>query len=134
MTAVRIRSIRNSTDGEVTVINLAEPNHPGNKVTLTGKGWEFCEIKIPRCETDNDWHYNHRISLELKRPKPSNIWIFRTGDQLCYCTSPEFSDRHPVGVDPGIETDEDRYLAINEDGSFVIVKASFWLISKWSPK
>jgi len=133
MTAVKIRSIRNKTDGEVTLINLAEIDKPWNKVTLSAKGWEGCEVNIPRCETNNDWRSNHRISLELKRPEPSKIWIFQTGEQLCYCTTTEFSDRHHVRGDPGVEAEEDRYLVVNDDGSFVIIKASFWLYSKWLP-
>lgn len=46
MTTVRIRPIRNRTDAEVSVINLAEPDNPDIKVAISGKGWEFCEIKI----------------------------------------------------------------------------------------
>jgi len=133
MTALRIRSIRNRTDGRLILNNLAEPDSPGNRVTLIENGWEFCEIKIPRCESNDDWHSNNRISLELKRPKPSNRWLFRTGERLYTCTSPEFSDRYLVDGDPEVEAEEDLYLTVNEDGSIVIVKASFWLYSKWSP-
>ena len=133
MTGMRIRSIRNRTDGMLTLTNLAEPDRPGNKVTISQGGWDFCQIKIPNCETDDDWHANDRISLELKRPKPSNRWIFRTGERLHTCTSSKFSDRYIVDGDPEVEAEEDRYLIVNEDGSIVIVKASFWLYSKWSP-
>jgi len=133
MTAVRIRSIRNRTDGRLTLTNLAEPDSPGNKLLISQDSWEFCEIKIPSCETNDDWHANNRISLELKRPRPSKRWIFRTGEHLYTCTSSEFSDRYLADGDHEVVAEEDRYLTVNEDGSIVIVKASFWLNSKCSP-
>jgi len=134
MTAVKIRSIRNSTDGEFTLTNLAERDKSWNQVTVSANSWGFCEIEIPRCETEGDWRSNHRIRLELRRPEPSKVWVFQTGDQLNFCKTTDFSDRHIVRGDPGIEAEEDRYLIVNDDGSFVIVKASFWLYSEWSPK
>lgn len=133
MTALTIRSIRNATDGKLTLINLAEPESPGHKVTLRENGWKLCEINIPSCETSDDWDANHRISLQLNKPKPSKSWIFRTEERIYTCTSTEFSDRHLVDGDPEVGAEEDRYLSVNEDGTIVIVKASFWLSSKWSP-
>lgn len=134
MTALKIRSIRNKTDGTLTLINLAEPDSPGNKVTISQGGWEFCEINIPNCETNDDWHANNRISLEQKRSNPTSSWIFRTKERLYICTSSEFSDRYLVDGDSEVEAKEDRYLTVNEDGSIVIVKASFWLYSRWPPR
>ena len=133
MTALRIRSIRNQTGGKLTMINLAEPDSPGHKVTLRGNGWKLCEFSIPSCETSGDWDANYRISLQLNKPKPSESWIFRTEEGIYTCTSTEFSDRHLVDGDPEVGVEEDRYLSVNEDGTIVIVKASFWLYSKWSP-
>jgi len=133
MTALRIRSIRNKTDGNLTMINLAEADSPGHKVTMRGNGWKLCEFNIPSCETSDDWDANHRISLQLNKPKPSESWIFRTEECIYTCASTEYSDRHLVDGDPEVGVEEDRYLSVNEDGTIVIVKASFWLYSKWSP-
>ena len=134
MANVQIRSVRNDTDGEVTVINLENLKKPGHKVTILSKSWGFYEIVIPRCESISDWQNNRRISVELNHPKVDNIWLFQKGERLYYCSTPEFSDMLPVAGDAGVAGDENRYLAINEDGSFVMVKASFWLHSEWSPQ
>ena len=131
---VIIRSIRNGTDDEAKVINRENPEIRGNQVTILRNKWEFCEIIIPRCETISDWYNNRRISLELKQPKSEYKWIFLNGDRLYYCSTPEFSDMRIVEGDHEVVGDENRYLTISGDGSFMMVKVSFWLSSELTPK
>jgi len=125
MANVVIRSIRNGTGDEATIVNHENPKKKANRVTVLGNEWVLCEINIPLCESAGDWHNNHRISVDMKHAQDKYQWIFQNNNRICYCSTTAFSDMRPVEGDPEVSGDEDRYLAIKEDGKIVIVKVSF---------